>query len=31
MLPQMMHGLDKREAKTRATEVLAFLGLRDRL
>ncbi len=31
MLPQMVHGLDKREAKNRATEVLAFLGLRDRL
>ena len=31
MLPQMVHGLDKRQAKSRATEVLAFLGLRDRL
>jgi lipoprotein-releasing system ATP-binding protein len=31
MLPQMVHGLDKREARNRATEVLAFLGLRDRL
>jgi lipoprotein-releasing system ATP-binding protein len=31
MLPQMVHGLDKREAKKRATEVLAFLGLRDRV
>jgi lipoprotein-releasing system ATP-binding protein len=31
MLPQMVHGLDKREARNRATEVLSFLGLRDRL
>jgi lipoprotein-releasing system ATP-binding protein len=31
MLPQMVHGLEKREAKARAAEVLAFLGLRDRL
>jgi lipoprotein-releasing system ATP-binding protein len=31
MLPQMVHGLSKREAKKRASEVLAFLGLRDRV
>ncbi|HXL69537.1 MAG TPA: ABC transporter ATP-binding protein [Xanthobacteraceae bacterium] len=31
MLPQMVHGLGKGQAKSRAAEVLAFLGLRDRL
>ncbi|HEV2000553.1 MAG TPA: ABC transporter ATP-binding protein [Xanthobacteraceae bacterium] len=31
MLPQMVHGLGKGQAKSRAAEVLSFLGLRDRL
>jgi lipoprotein-releasing system ATP-binding protein len=31
MLPQMIHGLGKREARSRALELLAFLGLRDRI
>jgi lipoprotein-releasing system ATP-binding protein len=31
MLPQMINGLDKREARKRATEVLVFLGLKNRL
>ena len=31
MLPQMIAGLDKGEAKSRANELLAFLGLRERL
>jgi lipoprotein-releasing system ATP-binding protein len=30
MLPQMVRGLNKTEAKTRAAELLAYLGLRDR-
>jgi lipoprotein-releasing system ATP-binding protein len=30
MLPQMVRGLNKAEAKTRAAELLAYLGLRDR-
>lgn len=31
MLPQMVRGLDKREAKKRATELLSYLGLKGRL
>ena len=31
MLPQMVRGLSKREARTRAGELLAYLGLKDRL
>jgi lipoprotein-releasing system ATP-binding protein len=31
MLPQMIRGLGKREATARATEILAYLGLKDRL
>jgi lipoprotein-releasing system ATP-binding protein len=31
MLPQMVRGLGKREARTRAAELLAYLGLKDRL
>jgi len=31
MLPQMIRGLPKSEARTRAGELLAYLGLRDRL
>jgi lipoprotein-releasing system ATP-binding protein len=31
MLPQMIYGLDKREARTRSMEVLDFLGLGKRL
>ena len=31
MLPQMIYGLDKREARTRSMEVLDFLGLAKRL
>ena len=31
MLPQMIYGLDKREARTRSTELLDFLGLGKRL
>jgi lipoprotein-releasing system ATP-binding protein len=31
MLPQMIHGLSKREAKQRSDELLAFLGLGERL
>ena len=31
MLPQMIKGLSKSEARRRATELLAYLGLRDRL
>jgi lipoprotein-releasing system ATP-binding protein len=31
MLPQMIHGLGRREAKTRATELLSYLGLAQRL
>jgi lipoprotein-releasing system ATP-binding protein len=31
MLPQMISGLDKSEAKSRANELLAFLGLGERL
>jgi lipoprotein-releasing system ATP-binding protein len=30
-LPQMIAGLDKKEANKRANELLAFLGLKDRL
>jgi len=31
MLPQMVRGLGKREARTRAAELLAYLGLKERL
>ena len=31
MLPQMIRGLSRREARTRAGELLAYLGLKDRL
>ena len=31
MLPQMVRGLAKREAKLRATEILSYLGLEERL
>ena len=31
MLPQMVRGLRKREAKARASELLSYLGLKDRL
>src|SRR5215467_3792544 len=31
MLPQMIRGLGKREAIDRATEILAYLGLKERL
>lgn len=31
MLPQMIYGLDKREAKKRSAELLSFLGLSKRL
>jgi lipoprotein-releasing system ATP-binding protein len=31
MLPQMIRGLGKGEAKTRAAEILTYLGLKDRL
>ncbi len=31
MLPQMIYGLDKREARTRSMELLEFLGLAKRL
>jgi lipoprotein-releasing system ATP-binding protein len=31
MLPQMIRGLKKSEARTRATELLSYLGLKDRL
>jgi lipoprotein-releasing system ATP-binding protein len=31
MLPQMIRGLSKREATVRATEILAYLGLKERL
>jgi lipoprotein-releasing system ATP-binding protein len=31
MLPQMIRGLPRREAKKRAAELLAYLGLRERL
>jgi lipoprotein-releasing system ATP-binding protein len=31
MLPQMIHGLRKREAKLRAAELLSYLGLKERL
>jgi lipoprotein-releasing system ATP-binding protein len=31
MLPQMIRGLAKREARVRAEEILAYLGLKDRL
>jgi lipoprotein-releasing system ATP-binding protein len=31
MLPQMIHGLGRREAKTRANELLGYLGLAQRL
>jgi lipoprotein-releasing system ATP-binding protein len=31
MLPQMVRGLPKREAKARASEILSYLGLQDRL
>jgi len=31
LLPQMIRGLGRREATTRATELLSYLGLRDRL
>jgi lipoprotein-releasing system ATP-binding protein len=31
MLPQMIRGLGKREAIARATEILAYLGLKERL
>src|SRR5690606_17894065 len=31
MLPQMIHGLSRGEAKARATDLLAFLGLAERL
>jgi lipoprotein-releasing system ATP-binding protein len=31
MLPQMIRGLKRSEARTRATELLSYLGLKDRL
>jgi lipoprotein-releasing system ATP-binding protein len=31
MLPQMIRGLDRREARARAAELLAYLGLQERL
>jgi lipoprotein-releasing system ATP-binding protein len=31
MLPQMIHGLTRNEAKTRATELLGYLGLAERV
>ena len=31
MLPQMIRGLSRREARERASELLAYLGLKDRL
>jgi lipoprotein-releasing system ATP-binding protein len=31
MLPQMVRGLSKKEAKNRASELLSYLGLKDRL
>jgi lipoprotein-releasing system ATP-binding protein len=31
MLPQMIRGLSRKEAKTRATELLSYLGLKERL
>jgi lipoprotein-releasing system ATP-binding protein len=31
MMPQMVRGLGRKEAVTRATELLAYLGLRDRI
>jgi lipoprotein-releasing system ATP-binding protein len=31
MLPQMIRGLKKSEARTRASELLSYLGLKDRL
>jgi lipoprotein-releasing system ATP-binding protein len=31
MLPQMIRGLSRREARERSTELLAYLGLRERL
>ncbi len=31
MIPQMVRGLSRKEAVTRATELLAYLGLRDRI
>ena len=31
LLPQMIHGLSRREAKTRAVELLGYLGLGERL
>src|SRR5580704_1105812 len=31
MLPQMVRGLSRREASARATELLSYLGLKDRL
>jgi lipoprotein-releasing system ATP-binding protein len=31
MLPQMIHGLSRNEARMRATELLSYLGLRERL
>jgi lipoprotein-releasing system ATP-binding protein len=31
MLPQMIHGLPRKEARKRATELLSYLGLRERL
>jgi lipoprotein-releasing system ATP-binding protein len=31
MLPQMVRGLSRREARTRSSELLSYLGLKDRL
>jgi lipoprotein-releasing system ATP-binding protein len=31
VLPQMIHGLSRREASARSTELLSYLGLKDRL
>ena len=31
MMPQMIRGLARKEARTRATELLSFLGLKDRI
>ncbi len=31
VLPQMIHGLSRREANARGTELLSYLGLKDRL
>jgi lipoprotein-releasing system ATP-binding protein len=31
MLPQMIRGLPRKEAKTRSVEILSYLGLKDRL